>query len=83
MNTELTAVVTTVMEPTPSLRRLTAALGPVRGALVVVGDEKGPPRFKQIALLPGFPSAGGALRAEEHGVPGRDRRGVEVHLRDR
>jgi hypothetical protein len=46
MNTELTAVVTTVMEPTPSLRRLTAALGPVRGALVVVGDEKGPPRFK-------------------------------------
>ncbi|HEY3490183.1 MAG TPA: STELLO glycosyltransferase family protein [Candidatus Deferrimicrobiaceae bacterium] len=41
----LFAVVTTIQEPTPAMRRLQEALGSAGGRLIVVGDRKGPASF--------------------------------------
>ncbi len=41
----VTVVVTTIQEPTRSLRRLDEAVAAIGGAMIVVGDAKGPARF--------------------------------------
>ena len=45
MSPSLTAVVTTIQEPTACVRALAAALGKAGGRLVAVGDRKGPASF--------------------------------------
>jgi STELLO glycosyltransferases len=41
----LTGIVTTIQEPTPSVRCLVEAIDRIDGALLVIGDAKGPTRF--------------------------------------
>jgi len=45
VSTSLTAIVTTIQEPTPSIRRLIETMDGIDGALLVIGDKKGPTRF--------------------------------------
>jgi hypothetical protein len=41
----LTAIITTIQEPTPSVQGLVEALSRVNGTLLVIGDKKGPSKF--------------------------------------
>jgi STELLO glycosyltransferase-like protein len=43
----LTAVITTVQEPTPSVRSLALRLEEIGATLLIVGDERGPVRYEQ------------------------------------
>src|SRR5207249_4348759 len=43
----LTAVITTVQGPTPSVRALASRLGQVGATLLIVGDERGPGTYEQ------------------------------------
>jgi hypothetical protein len=45
----LTAVITTIQEPTPSVLALALRLSELGGTLLIVGDEKGPSRYDQPA----------------------------------
>ncbi len=45
MSAMLTAVITTIQEPTPSVHGIIQALDRVNGSLLVIGDKKGPAKF--------------------------------------
>lgn len=45
MSTSLTCIITTIQEPTRSIHRLIETVDRIDGALLVIGDKKGPTRF--------------------------------------
>ena len=45
MNNKLTAVITTVQQPTESVRQLSSLLRRINSGLIVIGDKKGPADF--------------------------------------
>lgn len=59
---KLQAVLTTIQEPTESVRALAAALSTYAAGLIVIGDRKGPSRFE-------IPSADFFPLERQHGLP--------------